>query len=271
MGGPTDWAHPPSIGRSVHAVHSDPRSKVHARHAQTAASRPAGPSRLAVALAVLLALGATMVPAVGVAQAAPAAPAAVHVTATILPPLPGESDSRAWAISERGEVVGTSGDRAVKWVDGVPVALAAPADAEAPFEALGVADGGAAVGRDGFERFCVWGDTAMCATIAWGWSAYATDVNDAGVVVGGTDDEYAERGWYWNPATGPQPVLIEPRLPIGADAENSSTRVAAVNDAAQIAGTTSAWLEDGAAPAEAFVLAAGVPHVLDSPGGADSE
>src|SRR5680860_877098 len=204
---------------------------------------------------------------------AQAAAGAVMVEATFLQHLPGEEASQARAINDKGEIVGRSGGQAVKWVDGTPRALPAAPQTSESLSALGLNNVGTVVGRDAFEQLCVWDDPgeANCYSTPWGYAGYAVDVNDAGLIVGGTDEEVAERGWFWDRANGGEVTVVEPALYPGSDISRSGTSVAAVNASGQFVGTTYSDMEDGGPTiVKAFVWTNDSMEVLETPEGGRS-
>ncbi|HVQ92759.1 MAG TPA: hypothetical protein VMU51_17125 [Mycobacteriales bacterium] len=120
--------------------------------------------------------------------------------------LPGTSDSTAFGINERGDIVGISGDRAVLWRGGRVVDLAASTgSAGAATDVNEQGDVVGAVQVAGTNQAFLWqrGRMTMLPPLPGDQGSGATAVNDRGEVVG-YSDEIVRRPVLWR--SGGRPV-----------------------------------------------------------------
>jgi len=164
--------------------------------------------------------------------------------AHFLPGLPGATETRALDISNTGLIVGTSGDKAVRWQDGDVSVLPVPADYVAR-SATAVSDNGVVAGygwspsRGGYHFF-VWvngvfrdaggiydGGGLAC-------SSRPTDINNSGVAVGTVDtwDPRQIGALIWTESTGM--VSLGTLIPQGT--EWGLREAFAINNHGQIVG-----------------------------------
>jgi uncharacterized membrane protein len=141
--------------------------------------------------------------------------------------LPGATESRALAVNERGDVVGSSGGRAFLWSGGRVAALPMLAgDTES--EAVAIANNGTAVGWStgpGGSRAVRWarGTVEALGMLPGGTTSRARDVNERGDIVGASASANGERAVIWDGAGAahdlnalipPAPFLLVEALPI---------------------------------------------------------
>lgn len=146
--------------------------------------------------------------------------------------LPNKSDSVAYDVNDLGQIVGSSGDRAVIWEPGQPAR--ALFDTVPPAEAIAINDQGVVTGReDNAFVFTPPSTLRRIGTLGGSYSV-ASDINNLGEVVGVTrDSSQSDRAFTWNTAQGFRNIGT-------ADIYSSAN---AVNDRSQVAGVSTGGSE----------------------------
>jgi probable HAF family extracellular repeat protein len=153
--------------------------------------------------------------------------------------LPGAGSSEATDVNNAGQVVGGSGANAFLWEAGNGMINLGAG------YATGINNAGQVVGGSGSSAF-LW-DAAHGMTILGAGAdyTYAADINDVGQVVGSQWNDSSARSiaFLWTPDSpnGLTGSFID--LPVPPDAFESSA--AAINNAGQVVGYSSVWLDNG--------------------------
>jgi probable HAF family extracellular repeat protein len=126
--------------------------------------------------------------------------------------LPGATDSNAWAVNARGDIVGDSGGRAFLWQAGMGMrAVDPPGSGNIASQARAINDHGQVAGTvykpNGQTRAFLWQvEMGMQELPTQGYGSFAYALNDRGQVVG-TDAEPSNTAVLWQPTDLPPPVI----------------------------------------------------------------